>query len=396
MAARPAGHYTAEPMRAVNRYMLRQLLLATAFVALALSFAMWLAQSLKMIDYMVNRGLPASRFMELVLLLLPGFLGVVLPISTAVGVIFVYNKLIQDSEMVVMRAAGMSPLQLARPAILLGLISTAAVYAIALYFLPLSFRNFKDLQNDVRQSYASVLIQEGVFNTVGNDVTVYVRERDEDGALVGIIVHDLRQREKPVTLIAEKGAIVRTPEGPRVLLVNGNRQEVDHQTGQLSMLYFQQYTVDLADLDKTQPYRYREPEERFLDELIHPSERELKNERFMRELKAELHQRLAGPLYPLAFTMIGLVALLSGEFNRRGRPRRLVGAGVAVLLLQGYALAAQDITNRITELAPLIYLGPILPILGCYLWLRRTGGRGGRKAHPPGGLPGTLAAGAKA
>jgi len=374
-------------MRAVNRYILRQLIVATAFVALALTFAMWLAQSLKMIDYMVNRGLPAARFMELVMLLLPGFLGVVLPISTAIGAVFVYNKLTQDSELVVMRAAGMSPLQLARPAIMLGVISTLLVYAIALYFLPLSFRNFKDLQNDVRQSYASVLIQEGVFNTVGNDVTVYVRERDSEGALVGIIVHDLRAREKPVTLIAERGAIVRTAEGPRVLLVNGNRQEVDRQTGQLSMLYFQQYTVDLADFDKATPYRYREAEERFLHELLWPDERERKNEKLMRELQAELHQRLAGPLYPLAFALIGMVALLSGDFNRRGRPLRLVGAGLAVLLLQGYALTAQDLTNRFTDLAPLIYLGPVAPILGCILWLRRPQRRGGGQARPPGGQP---------
>jgi len=382
-------------MRAVNRYVLRQQLVATAFVALALTFAMWLAQSLKMIDYMVNRGLPASRFMELVLLLLPGFLGVVLPISTAIGAVFVYNKLTQDSELVVMRAAGMSPIQLARPAMTLGIISSLLVYAIALYFLPLSFRNFKDLQNDVRQSYASVLIQEGVFNTVGNDVTVYVRERDADGALVGIIVHDLRDRAKPITLIAERGAIVRTPEGPRVLLVNGNRQEVDRETGQLSMLYFQQYTVDLADLDKATPFRYREAEERYLHELIWPEERALKNEKLMRELRAELHQRLAGPLYPLAFALIGMVALLSGEFNRRGRPLRLAGAGIAVLLLQIYALTAQDLTNRVVELAPMIYLGPLVPITGCVLWLRRSRNRGNRQALPPGDRAG-LAAGAGA
>lgn len=382
-------------MRAVNRYVLRQLIVATAFVALALTFAMWLAQSLKMIDYMVNRGLPASRFMELVLLLLPGFLGVVLPISTAIGAVFVYNKLTQDSELVVMRAAGMSPIQLARPAMTLGIISSLLVYAIALYFLPLSFRNFKDLQNDVRQSYASVLIQEGVFNTVGNDVTVYVRERDADGALVGIIVHDLRDRAKPITLIAERGAIVRTPEGPRVLLVNGNRQEVDRETGQLSMLYFQQYTVDLADLDKATPFRYREAEERYLHELIWPEERALKNEKLMRELRAELHQRLAGPLYPLAFALIGMVALLSGEFNRRGRPLRLAGAGIAVLLLQIYALTAQDLTNRVVELAPLIYLGPLAPIAGCVLWLRRSRNRANRQALPPGDRAG-LAAGAGA
>ena len=359
-------------MRAVSRYMFRQLLFAALFITIALTFALWLTQSLRMIDYMVNRGLPASEFLKLILLLLPSFLGVVLPVATVVGVLFVYNKMTQDSEIVVMRASGLSPLQLARPALALAVLSTAAVYALMLYFLPLSFRNFKDMQFDVRQSYANVLIQEGIFNTVGESFTVYVRERDDEGALVGIIVHDTRNRDRPVTVVAELGAIVRTPDGARVLLLNGNRQEVDRRTGQLSLLYFDQYTVDLSSLGGDgNDGRQREPEERYLHELLDPSPDDLKNEKFARELKAELHQRLVSPLYTISFTLIGLTALLTGDFNRRGRPLRLVVAGVAVGALQAYALTAQDLTNRSTDAAVLMYLGPVLPTIAALFLLSR-------------------------
>src|SRR3546814_3860924 len=65
-----------------------------------------------------------------------------------------------DSEMMVMRAAGLSQLQLARPAIILAVAVTVGIYAISLYFLPLSFRNFKDLQNEFRNDFSAVRSEE--------------------------------------------------------------------------------------------------------------------------------------------------------------------------------------------------------------------------------------------
>lgn len=367
-------------MRSVTRYVFTQLAFATVFMTLALTMALWLTQSLRLIDYMVNRGLPATSFLELVALLLPSLLSLVLPISTVVAVLFVYNKLTQDSELVVMRASGLSALQLARPALVLGTIVTIIGYAISLYFLPLSYRNFRDLQFDIRDSYAAVLIQEGVFNTMGNDITVYVRARDDEGALVGLIVQDARDKERPSTLIAERGALVRTDEGPRVLLVNGNRQEVNRQTGQLSMLYFERYTVDLAGLGGDSSNRRRDPAERFMSELFHPNEKEAQDEAFVRELAAEAHSRLSAPFFGITFPLIALVALLTGEFNRRGRPHRLALAAVAVGVLFALSLAAQDLANREASAVVLLYLVPFAPALLALAWLVRDKPRARRAA----------------
>lgn len=371
LACKARWNYSLRPMRFVTRYIFSQLTYATVFMTLALTMALWLTQSLRLIDYMVNRGLPASSFLELTALLLPSLLSLVLPISTVVAVLFVYNKLTQDSELVVMRASGLSAVQLARPALVLAGVVTLIGYAISLYFLPLSYRNFRDLQFDIRDTYASVLLQEGVFNTIGDDITVYVRARDDDGALVGIIVQDARDKQRPSTLIAERGALVRTDEGPRVLLVNGNRQEVDRETGQLSMLYFERYTVDLAGLSGDSSRRRRDPAERFMSELFNPSERELQDEGFVRELLAEAHSRLSAPLFGLTFTLIALVAMLTGEFNRRGRPHRLALAGVTVGVLFAASLAAQDLANREASALVLLYIVPIVPAIVALVWLAR-------------------------
>ena len=135
--------------------------MATIAITLGLTFAIWLTQSLRLIDFIVNRGLPASTFFSFIVLLLPSFVGIVLPIATFCSVLFVYYKLTMDSEIVVLRAAGLSQLQLARPALRLGLLVTLAVYSITLYFLPASYRAFKDLQYRLRSDFTTVLLQEG-------------------------------------------------------------------------------------------------------------------------------------------------------------------------------------------------------------------------------------------
>ena len=358
-------------MPSITRYVLGQLVTATLFVALALTFAIWLTQSLRLIDYIVNRGLPASTFLAFVGLLLPSFLGVVLPIACFVAALFVYHKLAMDSEMVVMRAAGLSQLQLARPAIILGIVVTLAVYSISLYFLPASFRNFKDLQNAFRSDFSAVLLQEGVFTTISDDITVYVRERSPEGELRGILVHDNRDPEKPVTMMAERGALVPSENGPRVVMENGNRQEVKPGTGRFSLLYFERYTVELTEFGNAPQARWREPKERFLHELLVPGE-DSRDQRYRQELLAEGHYRIVGPLYSMVFVVIGMAALLAGEFNRRGQIKRVLSAIACVAALEGLSLALHDLASRNAAAIPAMYAAVMVSFgLAFFVLLRR-------------------------
>ncbi len=373
--------YRVHQMRAINRYIFTQAFVATIAITLGLTFAVWLTQSLRLIDFIVNRGLPASTFFSFIVLLVPSFVGIVLPIAAFCSVLFVYYKLTMDSELVVLRAAGLSQLQLARPALRLGLLVTLAVYSISLYFLPVSYRAFKDLQYRLRSDFTTVLLQEGAFNTVTDGITVYVRDRTPQGELLGILVHDTRDLENPVTMMAERGALVRSDDGPRVVMFNGNRQQRDPGNGRVSLLYFDQYTVELAQLKETELTRWREPKERFITELFIQGSH-LGDKEYRKELVAEGHQRLVMPLYSLSFVLIGLAAILAGEFDRRGQTRRVLFAILLIAILEGQALALHDLATRTVNAIPAMYAGAILPILGSLYALVRVPRRPSQRAAP--------------
>src|SRR5689334_709462 len=210
-------------MNGITRYILRQTLMIMLVVGVSFTAAVWLVQSLRLIDLIVNRGLSLGLFLYLAVLILPRFLDIVIPIAIFIAVLFTYNKLMAESEVVVMRAAGVSPIRLAYPALLLAAGATAVLFAFSAYLLPASNRAFKDLQFEIRNQFVSAVIQEGTFTPISENITVYVRNREPNGELSGLLVQDERDGNKVVTLIAVRGAFVDTDAGARVLMQNGTR-----------------------------------------------------------------------------------------------------------------------------------------------------------------------------
>jgi lipopolysaccharide export system permease protein len=349
-------------MNGLTRYILRQSLAATIFVTAALSAAIWLTQSLRLVDLIVNRGLSLGLFLYLGLLTLPRFVSIVLPIAMFIAVLFTYYRLIAESEIVVMRAAGLSQLGLAKPALILATIGAALLFVLSAYLLPAATRGFKDLQFEIRNKFVSSVIQEGTFTAISENLTVYVRSREPNGELTGFVVQDERDREKPVTIIAERGAFVATSGGSRVFLVNGNRQQYDRSTGKLSVLSFDKYTLDLDDYRDAPGARTREPQERYLGELLFPEDQGL-SDSFRDSLIIEAHQRLIAPLTAFTYAAIALLALLHGEFNRRGQLRRILLAVAMAVSFQVADLGFHNLASRLAAAIPLTYINVLLPIV---------------------------------
>ena len=323
----------------------------------------WLTQSLRFVEMIVNRGLSIPLFLHFTLLLLPTFFAFILPIAVFASVIFTYNRLIIDSELIVMRASGYSQFMIARPAIVLATIVTLVCFSITTYFLPASYREFKDLQFSLRNSLPTILLQDGVFNTVMKGVTVYVRKKNDAGELSGIVIHDARSPKSPVTMMAERGVIISSQLGPRVVMVNGNRQQVDPKNGHLSLLYFDRYSFDIGKKTKDPITRWREPRERFLKTLIKPDPRDSRDIQWYNKLIIEGHHRLSMPFFPLAFTFVGLALLLGGGFNRRGQLWRVLSAVGIIIILEASHLGIKNLGEKAVNLAFLMYLIPILPII---------------------------------
>lgn len=340
------------------------------FVVISLTCVIWLSQSLRFVDLIVNQGLPIATFLRLTVMLMPTWLSIVLPIAAFAGTLFVYNRMTNDREMVVMSAAGLSPLRLARPALLIGVVTTLLCYLMTLYLVPMSYRGFKELQFKIRHNFDHVILKEGEFRSIGNDLTVYIRARQGEGVLSGIVVHDQRDKQKPITLIAERGALVTGPEGPRVVMGNGSRQEHDKVADRINILYFAQYSIDLGGIKEVIKRTTRDKNELFVDDLLKGEQ--ARNDKDRNEYVAEAHQRLTTPLLGLTLTAVGLAVLLGGQFSRRGQAWRILLAVSLAALVEAAVLGSKHFAAKSPSMIPVIWISVSLPFFAALLTLART------------------------
>ncbi len=364
----------------LDRYLFRQLLFALLAVTGGLTALIWLTQSLRFVELVVDHGLSLGVFLELTGLLVPGFVAVILPITTFVVVQFVYQRLAGDRELTVMRAAGLSPLALARPALALALIVALAGYALNLWLVPASMAAFRDFQWEIRNQIAAFLLQEGVFTPVSPGLTVYVRSRDPEGALRGVLIDDARHLPEHATILAERGRLLQTRTGPQVLLDDGSRQEIDARTGRLNVLTFRENVIDLAD--ETQPgARIPDMTEVPLATLLDPHP---PNPKDASRWIAEAHKRLSAPLTAVSYALIALCAVLTGVFRRHAsviRPLVSVGTVVGLVALQ---LVLGDLAARNNAMLGLLWAQAVLPGVAA-AWV--LFGPMLRPAPPPRSLP---------
>lgn len=335
---------------------------------------MWLAQSLRYIDFIAHKGIPILLFFEMILYLLPNLVVIVAPIAVLISVLFVYNKLITDHELVVMQASGGGPWQLAKPAILISLSFTLIIYLFTLYFLPLSFRKYRDITTTLREKSLTSLVQVGQFNTFGR-YTVYARSRDSQGNFLGILIYDGSQGEKATTFMAEKGIVFNKEEGGRLLLINGNRQEKDLKTTKPSILYFDRYTIEANDKSAHEEKggRFLRAYERYVGDLLNP--RETLSPSMRLEFLSAAHQRLISPLYALAFGLLGVCIMILGPFNRRGQTGKILAACLIASFTEVSAMLFLHTLKYPTFMISLSY-GLVMTIISVCFFLLTPWARG--------------------
>ena len=339
-------------------YIFRQVLVALVVATSGLTALIWLTQSLRFVDLVVNRGLSFVVFIHLTSLLIPSFVAVILPIMTYVVIQFVYQRMSTDRELTVMRASGLSPWALARPALTVAMLVTLIGYGLSIWGVPSAMADFKEFQWEIRNRLAAFLLQDGVFTPLSDKLTVYVRSRDQNGTLRGIFVDDARDPSAHATILAERGRLLDGPNGPRVLLLDGSRQVVDHQSGRLDTLTFRENEVDLAEAAKDGAARPIDMSELPLRQLLYDAPY---FERDRSKWIAEGHKRLTAPLATLSYAMVGLFSALGGTFRRHGGILRpLVTVGTMVILL-ALGLAFGTLAARDNSLLLLIWLHATVP-----------------------------------
>ena len=350
-------------MSRLSSYVLRQMVGPTALFTFLLTGVILLAESLTLLNVVINGGQSAPTFLYMTLLLLPSLLVIILPIAFFAGTLYSLSRLNTDSELVVMQAAGVSRAQLAQPVFVAAAIVMAATYLCALYLNPLGQRTLSDIQVDIRGDVGAALLTEGEFKTPAKGLTVFIHSMS-GGDMNGILVNDDSNRDRPITYLAERASLVRGPEGARLIMFNGLFQESHGK--QLVSVTFDRETFDLDRFSSTDRTTARKASERYLGELFSPAPAPGLTDANRKSFIADAHNRLSQPLYCIAFALIALAAVTRGRRARGANALRLTIASMsaAALRIAGYGVAGLALSQPWFNI--LFY---IIPLLGAGLAL---------------------------
>jgi lipopolysaccharide export system permease protein len=334
----------------IDRYIFRTVFGAFLLILLSLTGIIWITHALREIDLITNQGQTILVFLGITGLLIPILAQVIAPIAFVIAVVYAIDKLNGDAELVVMNAAGMSPWRLFRPFLAAAVTVGVLVGFISAYLSPSLQRELRDRATRVRTDLVTNIVQPGRFLTIEGGLTFHIRERRSNGELSGILIDDRRSPEMRSTFLAEQGSIVKKDGGTFLLLENGSIQRLEKGRFEPRIVLFERYAFDLSRFTNDVPAQltHLPARERYLWQLfaLDPNDPLVKAQ--PGHFRADLHDRLLAPIYPLAFVVIAFAAIGGPRTTRqsRGFAVALAIGGVAALRLIGFACIVLSIQTR--------------------------------------------------
>lgn len=355
-------------MKILNVYIFKQIFIGFLLVCFSLLAMLWLTQSLKFVEMVTRQGLPVYLFAEMTSLLMPRIFNILSPVAVFVTVLFVYNRLIADRELVVMQSAGISPWNNAKAAVAVGVILALFNVFVMNWGIPWSESKFRDLEWRVKNNLTQMVFREGEFTSLKNGITVFVNKHEDDGSVSGIFVSDESKPDVKVTLTAEKGRLIQTEKGPRILFINGVRQEINTKDYKFSTLSFSRYSAEFNNVESKKK-KSRTVRERSIWDLLNAENDEFLHAPAQRKSIVEGHRRILYPMYNLLFALMACVGLLVCNFNRRGQTKIISTEVLCMIIVLGGDLALTNLCGRSLLLLPVLYLNCLLPFAICLYML---------------------------
>jgi lipopolysaccharide export system permease protein len=345
-------------MGSIGRYIVRTTLGAFLLVLVSLTGIIWITHILKEFDIVTSQGQSMLVFVATTGLLVPALMLVIAPLALMVATAYTLNKLNTDSEIIVMNAAGMSPWRIFQPFLVVALIVAALVALISAYVAPKCLRELRTVLTQVRADLLANVIQPGRFTSVnGGLLTFHIRERRPNGELAGIFIDDRHDPAEHATFLGERGQIVENETGTFLVLEHGSAQRRQLKERDPTIVLFERYAFDMTQFTGSSVTPMFNATERYFWDLISPDPEDPYVKANAGRIRAEFHDRLLAPLYPIAFAMLAFAILGAPRTTRQSRGLSMFMAisVVALLRLTGFASAVFGAKTPAALL--LLYLG---------------------------------------
>jgi len=215
-------------VRILSKYILLEIFSFFAISLAAFTGLLLTIRMLRLTSLIVNRGVAYGEIARVFIAVVPTFLEIAIPMSALLGVMLAFSRLCGDSELIVIKASGVSLYSFVRPIAYFAVGVGITSLFVSLVLRPWGFATLSDALFRVARSKATAGLSEGVFNKLGN-ITLYAESINyANGELSRIIVDDRRSEALRRIVIAKRGRIVADPAQMVItlLLADGTAHEL--------------------------------------------------------------------------------------------------------------------------------------------------------------------------
>ena len=344
-------------MNIINKYFRNQLVGIFVMLLLILTGLAWMTQIMAMMKFLLNYGVDFASFVYLTSLMIPFIISIIVPFVTFITIIFIYNKMISENEVTVMMASGLSPWQIAKPAIRFATILTLLHLVLNIWIVPISQSVFYSTQWNLRYGLAHLKLQEGAFTKLANGLVVYVDNVSGDD-LKQLMISDMRKEKNEMLVFAERGKLISTVHGLSIVTNNGSLQMFGKNgftTGTFDNL---DMDLNLIENDADVSFRVRRIPTNILLKNVFSQD----NSRQHKLTLVEICTRFINPFMNLILAVVCTLILLKTSLLRRRASFAPAMAVLSMAFFMAVYMSASNMVSSITEVG-LLVLGVLFVLL---------------------------------
>lgn len=194
-------------LRILDRYIIREVLPPTGLGLVLFTFIVLLQQVTLLTGILISRGADLATTLKLFFNILPSIFAITIPMAFLLGVLLAFGRLASESEIVAMRASGISPVQMLRPVIMLSIAAAGLTFYVMTVALPQANSVYRETFYTLVISKARSEIKPRVFtDEVLPSMVLYVSDVAADnGQWKNVFISDMRAPDKPRVILARTG-----------------------------------------------------------------------------------------------------------------------------------------------------------------------------------------------
>ena len=346
-------------MKLIELYILRRVAIMFFAVLGAAVGITWTVQVLQRVDFLTTSGQSIQTIIQFSSLLIPSAIPLVMPFALIIAITQTLSTMNHDSELVVINASGAPRSAVMRPILMLAAIISVVSFLVANYVDPYARMNMRAMIANASADLLNVVVQEGSFRKLADNLYIQIAERRGDGSIGGLFIADSRDPTLDLIYYAADGNIASTPAGDMLLMKDGEVQRRDVSDGTVSIIKFNSYAFDLSQFTSAGDDFVIYAKDRPLTYLLNPDPNDPILQTRPLRYKAELHRRLTEWLYPVVFALIALAFAGDSRSHREARVSASFSAISTALLVYWAGYFSADRADKDETYIVMMYLVPI-------------------------------------